>query len=209
MKKLEIDPEVIIRSAAELSSKRQVATLWICAAYYVKSHGKVPANIKEYPKVQQFFNQYVKPALDNKPYVENGLDSDKREELLNLVDCNAIMDDEEKKVLKDMLTMWWGRGCYSRKEMIYTQKMCKDRTGMEGDRFNELKKWLKANECLSWENKPYGDYVTSYHVFDEKKLYDLLEEWKGVGIMQKEDIEFDNEYEKDMMAHAQPAIQGA
>ena len=58
--------------------------------------------------------------------------------------------------------------------MIYTQSMCQNRVGVENEKFVELRKWLKAQGCLDWENKPYNDYLTSFHTFNERKLLDLL-----------------------------------
>jgi hypothetical protein len=176
--KLTIDPDVIIKSFKSIGNSDHFTQIWVAAAYYVKHHGRLPAkfNQDEHPVPYKFFTEKIKPILDGKPVTENTLNDIEKEELYGFIKRTSLFDQEEKKVLKDMLDMWFGRGKYSRTELIYTQSMAWSRAGVPGDKFSELRKWLKAEECLTWENRPYNDYLTSYHMFNERKLYNLFKE---------------------------------
>lgn len=174
--KLTIDPNVVIQSFKDLKSQDDFTAVWIAAAYSIKNRGKLPTNFTHdrHPQSYDYFKNKVEPILNGKAIPESQLTKEGQTELFELIDKSNYFDDDERRVIKDMLTMWWGRGKYAYTEMIYTQKMCLDRTGVEAEKFIELRKWLKAEECLTWENRPYNDYITSYHTFNEKKLYELL-----------------------------------
>ena len=176
--KLTIDPDVIIKSYKSINDADYFTQVWIAAAYYVKHHGRLPArfNQDEHPIAFDFFTNRIKPILDGKPITDDMLGENEKEELYGYLNRTTLFDPDEKKVLKDMLDMWYGRGKYARTELIYTQSMAWSRAGVPGEKFAELRKWLKAEECLTWENRPYNDYLTSYHMFKERKLYNLLKE---------------------------------
>ena len=174
--KLTLDPNVIIEAYKAVGDNDMFTQLMVAAAYFTKYRGKLPKKFtyENYPIAYDYFKKRIKPALEGKPAEDSTVDVGP--ELFNLIDHSNYFDDEERKVLKDMLTMWWGRGKYSRTELIYTQSMALNRTGCPAEKFIELRKWLKANEALDWENRPYNDYLTSYHTFNEKKLVEILKD---------------------------------
>lgn len=175
--KLALDPNIILKAYKALGGDAFVLVM-LAAAYYVKYHKKLPNNfnVDVHPEAYSYFSKHIQPILDGKPDTDTELDETKKEELLALISKTTLLDAQEIKTLKDMLDLWWNRKGYSRTEMIYTQNMALNRTGIEGEKFAELRKWLKAEECLTWENRPYGDYLTSYHTFNEAKLYQLFSE---------------------------------
>lgn len=174
--KLTIEPQVVLQTYKDLQSQDDFTAVWIAAAYYLKYRGKLPNKFtrERHPKSFDYFKKKIEPMLKGKSNPDCQLTEPGQEELFKLIDKSSYFDNEERSVLKDMLAMWWGRGKYSRTEMIYTQKMCFERTGVEADKFVELRKWLKAEDCLTWENRPYNDYLTSYHTFNEKRMLEVL-----------------------------------
>ena len=170
--KLNIDPNVILTAYKTVGDGDIFTQIMLATAYYVKYRGRLPKKFTpdEHPASYNYFIEHIKPVLDGKPEPQCNVGP----ELFALIDRSNYFDDDERKLIKDMLEMWWGRGKFSRTEMIYTQKMCYERTGVESEKFVELRKWLKANGVLDWENRPYNDYLTSYHTFNEAKLLELL-----------------------------------
>lgn len=175
--KLTLDPNIILKAYKALGGDDFVLVM-LAAAYYVKYHKKLPKNfnVDIHPEAYIYFSNHIQPILDGKPDTDTSIPDTKKDELLALITNTTLLDAQEIKTLKDMLDLWWNRKGYSRTEMIYTQSMALSRTGIESEKFSELRKWLKAEECLTWENRPYGDYLTSYHTFNEAKLYQLFSE---------------------------------
>lgn len=173
--KLTLDPNIVLKCYKALGSENFVLVM-LASAYYVKYHKRLPKNfdVDLHPEAYIYFTRNVQPILDGKPVCDDVLDEAGQAELITLINHSDLFDQDERKVLNDMLELWWGRKSFSRTEMIYTQKMCYDRTGVQSEKFCELRKWLKAEGALTWENKPYGDYNTSYHTFNEVKLLEVL-----------------------------------
>lgn len=177
--KISIDPEVILSTYKAVGDSDIFTQVWVAAAYYIKYHGRLPRkfNEEEHPIAYGYFINRIKPLLDGKPEVDSTVDDTTKSELLRLIKTTTLFDADEKKVLNDLLDMWWGRGKYARTELIYTQSMCQTRTGVGSEKFIELRKWLKAEGVLTWENRPYGDYLTSYHMVNEARLYEVLKDY--------------------------------
>lgn len=176
MENLTIDPNVILKAYKDLGTD-DFTLVMLATAYYAKYHFKrLPGKFtaEEHPRAWEYFSKSIRPIFDGKPTADNILTPEQQEEVKNYINKSVLFDDDERRILIDMLDMWWGRGVYARTEMIYTQSMCFSRTGVQSEKFVELRKFLRAEECLEWENKPYGDYLTSYHRFNEIKLYNFL-----------------------------------
>lgn len=179
--KLSIDASAILNSSKVLGSE-SFARVWWAAAYYVKYHGRLPKDFNEkmHKESYEYFCSNILPLLNGRnPENVTVINDKQKDELIDMINDTQLFDDDEKKVLLDMLTFWWGRGKYSRTELVYTQSMCQTRTGVGTEKFVELRMFLKAEECLKWENRPYGDYLTSYHTFNEARLYQLLKEYNN------------------------------
>lgn len=174
--KLSLDPSVIIKAYKDVGDYETFTQVMVGAAYYVKYHGRLPSkfNEEQHPDAYRYFIERIKPIIDGKTQTDTNLNEADQQELLRLINVSSLFDDDEKKVLVDMLTMWWGRGKYARTELIYTQSMAQAKCGITGEKFVELRRWLKAEECLTWENRPYNDYLTSYHMFNEAKFLAVL-----------------------------------
>lgn len=177
--KLTFDPEIVLSTYKAVGDNEIFTQVWVAAAYYVKYHGRLPRkfNEEEHPIAYGYFINRIKPLLDGKPETSSVLPDTKKTELIGAIKTTSLFDADEKKVLLDMLEMWWGRGQYARTELIYTQSMCLTRTGVSAEKFTELRKWLKAEGVLTWENRPYGDYLTSYHMVNEARLYEVLKDY--------------------------------
>ena len=178
---LSIDPNVVLKSYKILGDYEAFSLVWLAASYYIKYKGRLPRNFNDerHHLAYTYFNNYVKPILDGKPVSDDTITTDEQADLINLVNTTGLFDDVEKATIIDMLNMWWGRGKFARTEMIYTQAMAEKRTGITSEKFSEIRKFLKAEKCLEWENKPFGDYTTSFHRFNESNLYKLLKEFKN------------------------------
>lgn len=176
---LAIDPNVVLKSYKTLGDYEAFSLVWLAAAYYQKYRGRLPKNFNDerHHLAYTYFNNYVKPVLDGKPVSDSTITTEEQADLISLVNTSGLFDDVEKATIVDMLQMWWGRGKFSRTEMIYTQAMAEKRTGIDSEKFSEIRKFLKAEKCLNWENRPHGDYVTSFHTFNEANLYKLLKEF--------------------------------
>lgn len=174
--KLTLDPAVILKTYKDVGDYETFTQIMVGAAYYVKYHGRLPSkfNEDEHPIAYGYFVNRIQPLIDGKTSTETNITEPEQQELFGLIDASSLFDNEEKNVLKNMLELWWGRGKYSRTELIYTQSMAQTRSGISGEKFAELRRWLKAEECLTWENRPYNDYLTSYHMFNEAKLLAVL-----------------------------------
>ena len=122
------------------------------------------------------YNTNIHPLLNGGAPGSNTVSEGDKAEIINRINDSNLFDVDDRKVLIDMLDMWWGRGKYARTEMMYTQSMCLKRTGVSSEKFSELRKFLKAQDCLTWENKPYKEFNTSYHMFNESNLLKLLRE---------------------------------
>lgn len=172
--KLILDPQLVLDTWKDIGDADMFSKLMIAAAYYVKYRGKLPKRFETYQELASYFKTNIEPILNGKPIADSVVGDDTKSELVTLINQSNYFDEDERKVLVDMLDLWWGRGKYARTELIYTQSMCLSRTGVDTEKFVELRKWLKAEDCLNWENRPYGDYITSYHTFNEAKLLEVL-----------------------------------
>ena len=175
--KLTLDPNIILKAYKALGGDGFVLVM-LAAAYYVKYRKRLPNNftVDIHPEAYIYFTKHIQPVLDGKPDDDTNIDDIQKTELVAMISGTSLLDAQEIKTLTDMLDLWWNRKGYSRTEMIYTQTMALNRTGIEGEKFSELRRWLKAEGCLNWENRPYGDYLTSYHTFNEARLYQLFKE---------------------------------
>lgn len=173
---LTIDPQIFIQAAKDLKSLEDVGCICLAVCCASKNRGRLPKNFNAdtHEAAYLYYKNKVEPLMKGEALPETAITDGEKEELFKRIDESDYFEGDEKKLMKDMLTMWWGRGKYARTEMIYTQSMCQNRIGVENEKFVELRKWLKAQGCLDWENKPYNDYMTSFHTFNERKLLDLL-----------------------------------
>ena len=173
--KFSIAPEEIITAYKTLGNDGFVL-LMVAAAYATKYYGRLPSKFTQelHPKEYAYYKNNFEPLMNGKAKPSTHLSDSDWEILMDAIDKSHLFDEDDRKVLKDMLEMWKGRGKYSRTEMVYTQAMCKERTGVESEKFIELRRFLKAEECLNWENRQYNDRPTSYHIFNETNLLALL-----------------------------------
>lgn len=176
MATLTIDPQVFIQAAKDLQSLEDVGCICLAVSCATKNRGRLPKNFnpETHGAAYHYYKTKVEPLLRGEANADGILTDDEKQELLHRIDESDYFESDEKTLVKDMLEMWWGRGKYARTEMIYTQSMCSNRTGVTNEKFVELRKWLKAQDVLDWENRPYNDYITSFHTINERKFLELL-----------------------------------
>ena len=174
MGKLSLDSQVILDAYKDLGPE-DFTLVMVASAYYTKySQHRMPTKFTEelHPVSYRYFNSNIKPILDGKPV--NEITVEQQHQLRGYIKNTMLFDDDEKTILNDMLDLWWGRGTYARTDMIYTQSMCYSRTKVKSEHLVNLRYYLKNEGCLTWENREFNGNPTSYHRFDEAKLYNLL-----------------------------------
>lgn len=178
-RKLEINADAIIKAYKELNDS-DFKLVMLAAAKHAKYKRVSPKFTEEkYPVAYRYFADDIQPLLEGTAPKSAQLDEEKQEGLFKMIQTTTLFNADERKVLLDMYRTWLSR---NRGELIYTANTCMNNTGVEAEIFNELRKYLKAYDCLTWETREVEyDGRTSnrcFYMFNEINLYKLLKEYE-------------------------------
>lgn len=177
--KLTINSDAIITAYKELSDS-DFKLVILAAAKYAKYKRVSPKFTPDkYPNAYNYFVDNILPLQEGVAPRSSHLDTEKQEGLFKMIQTTTLFNDDERKVLLDMYRQWLNR---NRSELIYTNNMCMNNTGVSDEVFNELKRYLKSFDCLTWDTREVEyDGRTSnrcFYMFNEINLYKLLKEYE-------------------------------